>query len=281
LTLVLRRIIKDVLDLNTGQHVGWISILDGDSPGYLYLSRVNQVIRQCCIRVAQKSAPLNLSITKDIGSIRRLIDTFPSSSIYFDQTKQVVYEWENWEASELKWSSDPKGGPLDHAFIPRRDWQYAQAIKELEDEESDEDKDMDPVERVFGEGAYTNGPDAATDEFGDISEVSGSTPGAVPGISSIQDVERTLRDVFRLCTSLRWLHWSATLYPLPKGLASALDGVGILDTLILSNEMYHWGEYRSVKNTTLLADSFNRTRAECYSSMHLQSFLLLCSNDSR
>jgi len=188
--------------------------------------------------------PLDLSVTRDIGRIRHLIDTFPLPQSYFCQIQKAEYAWQNWEASEMKWRSEPRGGPLDHAFAPRKDWQVAEARKNFDVVEVEEEgeKKTDAVQRIFGDRIYTYGPDGRMDTIGDGPQLNESTKGVVPGINSIQDVERTLSDTFALCSNLNWLHWCAILYPLPKGVAHALDQTGTLETLILSNEDVHWGE---------------------------------------
>ncbi|UZJ55569.1 hypothetical protein CBS101457_004889 [Exobasidium rhododendri] len=64
--------------------------------------------------------------------------------------------------------------------------------------------------------------------------------GIIPGINSIDDVKRTIVDVMTLSRSLRWLHWSSMLLPLPAEVAQALDRAGTLETLIVSDETAHW-----------------------------------------
>lgn len=233
-----------VLFPETVRLVGWISVLQGYSPSLFSLSHVDRTFRQSCLTLAQTTRPLDLNLTEDIGVACQMIDTFPSPEVYFERISQIEYSWSNWEARNMGWRNDPRGGPLDHAFYPRQHWQHEQALKTMactEDEEYDDSEDLHPIERVFGDRIYTNGPDRCLD-FQDGFILWDTTLGAIPQIASISDVGKTIARIVPLCASLTSIRWGASLYPLRIEVAQSLEKRCKLRTVIMEKEGSHLGE---------------------------------------
>lgn len=210
------------------------------------MSQVDRTFRRACLTLAQTTWPLDLSLTEDLGVACQIIDTFPFPEIYFDSIRQIEYNWNNWDAMNMGWRNDLRGGPLDHAFYPRQHWQHEQALKimalmEQEEENDHSDRDLHPIERIFGDRIYTNGPDRRL-VFQNGSIIWDTTIGAISQISSIKDVEKTIARIVWLCASLTSIKWSASLYPLPIKVAQALEKRCELRTVIMENEGSHLGE---------------------------------------
>lgn len=184
--------------------------------------------------------PLDLSTTKDIVRMKHLLDTIPSPQRYFADVQQAVFAWENWEASDMRWRNDPRGGPLDHAFAARDQWQRRQALAMLQKQGSADDpsSDVDIVEKLFGDKIYTSGPDSRLPVYVDLD---GGQDARLPKAENIHDIRRYLVQVLESCISLRQLQWSALLYPLPQQVADTLDRLPLFETLVLTGEGSHSG----------------------------------------